>query len=135
MASDFARNLIKIHEGLRLKPYKDTLGIWTIGYGRNLEKGISVDEARELFENDLIEAEVAIVNIFGTDIFSIGEKRVAVLLDMAFMGETRFRKFVKFIDAVKKRDWQEAAKEMEDSLWYRQVGNRGKEDKALIYQG
>lgn len=26
-----------LHEGIRAKPYKDTLGIWTIGCGRNME--------------------------------------------------------------------------------------------------
>ena len=37
---------LKVHEGLRLKPYKDTVGKWTIGIGRNLEdKGITEQEA------------------------------------------------------------------------------------------
>ena len=31
------RALLRHHEGLRLKPYADTTGHWTIGVGRNLE--------------------------------------------------------------------------------------------------
>lgn len=136
MASEFARNLIKTHEGLRLKPYKDSLGIWTIGYGRNLEKGISVDEAREMFENDLIEAEVTIINIFGMEIFGIEERRIGVLLDLAFnLGEPRLRLFKNFIEAVNARDWIKAAAELKDSKWYGQVGKRGPENVELILQG
>ena len=35
--NNFAKNLIKKNEGLRLKPYKCTEGVLTIGYGYNLE--------------------------------------------------------------------------------------------------
>jgi len=38
--------LLVHHEGLRLKPYLDTSGKWTIGVGRNLsDSGISEEEA------------------------------------------------------------------------------------------
>src|SRR5580692_1759060 len=30
---------LRVNEGVRLKPYKDTMGIWTVGIGYNLEKG------------------------------------------------------------------------------------------------
>ena len=36
-------------------------------------------------------------------------------------------KFVKMIAAVKRHDWKGAADEMENSLWFRQVGSRGQE--------
>ena len=46
--------LIK-HEGLRLKPYRDSVGILSIGVGRNLDDvGISEDEAMVLLGNDII---------------------------------------------------------------------------------
>lgn len=45
-------NIIKMlirHEGLRLKPYKDSVGKLTIGVGRNLDdKGITKEEAMHL---------------------------------------------------------------------------------------
>ena len=127
MASTFAKKLIRDHEGVRLKPYQDSLGIWTIGIGRNLEKGISVEECLFLFENDLVEAEITLGNIFGLEIFKESEKHVAALLDMAFnLGEPRLRKFTRLIDAVKERDWTRAAAEAKNSLWYVQVRNRGK---------
>jgi len=37
---------LKRHEGFRKYPYKDTRGIWTVGYGINLEgRGLEKDEA------------------------------------------------------------------------------------------
>ena len=42
------------HEGLRLQVYKDTLGIDTIGIGRNLQdRGISKEELDELDIEDI----------------------------------------------------------------------------------
>jgi len=136
MASTFAKKLIRDHEGVRLKPYQDSLGIWTIGIGRNLEKGISVEECLFLFENDLVEAEITLGNIFGLEIFKESEKHVAALLDMAFnLGEPRLRKFTRLIDAVKERDWTRAAAEAKNSLWYVQVRNRGKTVIELLRSG
>ena len=136
MASTFAKKLIRDHEGVRLQYYKDSKGILTIGIGRNLEKGISVEECLFLFENDLVEAEITLGNIFGIGIFKESEKRVAALLSMAFnLGESRLRKFTKMIAAVKIRDWQEVAKQAEDSMWYTQVGKRSIELVSLIRQG
>jgi len=45
---DFIKKLIQ-HEGLRLEVYQDTLGIDTIGIGRNLEdRGITEQELSDL---------------------------------------------------------------------------------------
>ena len=48
------REQLVIHEGMRLKPYKDSVGKLTIGVGRNLDDvGITEVEALELLENDI----------------------------------------------------------------------------------
>lgn len=119
---------------MKLKPYRCTGGKLTIGYGRNLDdKGISIFEARELLENDIIEAKVAVGNIYGLDIFRVEEKRIAALIDMAFnLGEGGLRKFTKMNTAIKERDWEKAAKEAEDSRWYKQVPNRAKKIIKLL---
>ncbi len=137
MASEFAKKLIKKHEGLRLRMYKDSVGLYTIGYGRNLiGKGISLPEANELFENDTIDAEVALLNIFGPEILRESENRVGALLSMAFnLGESGLKGFFKFVDAVKAHDWELAAKEAEDSRWFAQVGSRGIEICELLEKG
>ncbi len=134
MASEFAKKLIKENEGLRLKPYRCTAGKLTIGYGRNLDdRGISAHEANELFENDLVDAEIALGDIFGLKIFEESESRVAALLDMAFnLGEGGLRKFKNMIEAVKRRDWIAAAEEAKQSLWYKQVGSRAEKIIQLL---
>ena len=50
-----------VHEGLRLKPYRDSVGKLTIGVGRNLDDvGIAAAEARTLCLNDVAAAESAL---------------------------------------------------------------------------
>jgi hypothetical protein len=52
------RDSLKLHEGLRLKPYKDSIGKLTIGFGRNLDdNGIRPNEAAYMLEGDIDEAE------------------------------------------------------------------------------
>jgi lysozyme len=54
--------IVKKWEGLRLAPYKDAAGLWTIGYGHLIKEGevftrINGEEAEELLQHDLILAE------------------------------------------------------------------------------
>jgi lysozyme len=50
-----------------------------------------------------------------------------VLLDMSYnLGKPRLAGFKNMLSAVQQRDFQKAADEMVDSLWYDQVGDRGK---------
>lgn len=56
---------IKRHEALRLVPYKDEAGKWTIGYGHLLKPGewwdrITEAQAEDLLRQDLAEAEAAV---------------------------------------------------------------------------
>ncbi len=56
--------LIKSFEGLRLKAYRDAVGIWTIGYGttRGVQPNMSIseDEAEQFLQQDLNRFEQAI---------------------------------------------------------------------------
>ena len=48
------RDQLIIDEGLRLRPYRDSVGKLTIGVGRNLDDvGISNDEAMVLLDHDI----------------------------------------------------------------------------------
>jgi len=132
------------HEGLRLKPYHCPAGRLTIGVGRNLEdKGITENEAVMLLENDVQECIADLKDIFQDDSEPIDapdttadkenrfdllpESTQRVLVDMRFnLGYQGFRKFKKMIKAVKQQDFHTAAREMKDSRWYHQVGERAK---------
>jgi lysozyme len=81
-------------EGLRLKPYRDTAGKWTIGVGRNLsDRGITRDEALILLDNDVLVASADLDrNIPWWRDLSNGRRRA--LLNMTFnMGWPRLSGF------------------------------------------
>ena len=123
------------HEDLRLKPYRCTSGKLTIGVGRNLEDvGISNDEAAFLLDNDInrVFAELTKnVPSFG----ALDEVRQHVLMDMNFnLGLPRLLKFEKFLAAVEARDFVTAAREMLNSKWATQVGERA-ETLATMMRG
>ena len=131
------KNLTKTFEGLRLKPYKCTAGKLTIGYGRNLEDvGISQAEADMMFERDFAMAESEVkklLRVNGIDWECLIEQRFYVLTDMMFnLGYDRLSKFKKFLYALKKGLYEDAANEMLDSLWAKQVGNRATQLAALM---
>ncbi len=124
--SGAARRMIIEHEGLRLKPYRDSVGKLTIGVGRNLDDvGISEEEALSLLDHDIgnvlqgLEREP----VFHT----LSELRRAVLTDMAFnLGLAGLKEFRLMYAALADADFERAAAEMLDSTWAGQVGRRAK---------
>jgi len=112
------------HEGVQLKPYKCPAGKLTIGVGRNLDDtGISCQEAMHLLKNDIENCEADLMYFFGRDVFlSFPDGRKRALIDLRFnIGPTRFRGFQKMISSVRRGDWTEAAAQLKDSLWWKQV--------------
>ncbi len=113
------------HEGVRLKPYVDTVGKVTIGIGRNLtDRGISDDEAFFLLENDINASIIDLAQRYRWFI-ELDEVRQRVLVDMAFnMGGARLAKFKNMLAAVERGDYKAASVAMLASLWARQVKGR-----------
>jgi lysozyme len=112
-------------EGLELNPYKDSVGKLTIGVGRNLsDNGISEDEAIAMLRTDIARATTDAKSLF-RNFDSLSEVRQRVLVNMAFnMGRKRLSSFRKMREAVESGRYQQAATEMVDSRWYKQVGIR-----------
>jgi lysozyme len=112
-------------EGCRLRVYNDSLGVPTIGVGRNLrDKGISQIEADFLLDNDIAEYSAAVLARIPAA-YRLDEVRRAVLVGMAFnLGLTGLMKFSKLLAAVERGDYDVAAAEMMDSRWATQVGDR-----------
>ena len=113
------------HEGLRLKPYRCPAGKLTIGIGRNLDDcGISEHEAKVLLFNDIRQSEVEAREII-KNFENLSDVRQGVIVNMIFnMGAPTFRKFKNLIAAIETDNYKKAGKEMLDSRWARQVGNR-----------
>ena len=59
--------LIKHYEGLRLRSYRDSAGVWTIGYGHTKgvrpNQRITQQEADKFLKEDLADAEMAVSRI------------------------------------------------------------------------
>lgn len=129
--------LIQRHEGLRAKPYTDTVGKLSIGVGRNLtDRGLSESEVDFLYENDLDIAYMTAKNIIGARFEDLTPRRQAVIVDMAFnLGFGRLRGFVKMITAVQEGRYAEAKAEMLNSEWATQVGGRAKELAQMMLNG
>ena len=146
-----------VAEGLRLQVYKDTLGIDTIGIGRNLEdRGITKEELADLdiptiehvYEYGITEADA--VYLAENDVQIVEEElvrahpcvdrldsvRQLILIDMAFnMGVPRLCKFKKMWAAVECGDYPTAAKEMLDSRWAKQVKGRATKLANAMHNG
>ena len=129
------RKMLIRHEDLRLKPYKDSVGKLTIGVGRNLDdKGITEAEAMLLLSNDIGDA-LSDAKKFAW--FSdLNSPRQDVVVDMMFnLGLTRFSGFKKMIAAIEHGNFPEAADQMLDSKWARQVGLRASELSQMMRTG
>ena len=119
---------IKLHEGLRLMPYEDSLGKLTIGYGHRVTKaeeklfadGITQGMADELFERDFAKAAAQALNISGSKTWAaLNNARRGVIIEMCFqLGMGGVLKFKRMWDALDVLDFYKAADEMLDSLWH-----------------
>jgi lysozyme len=128
-------DILKRDEGVRLFPYKDTVGKWTIGVGRNLDDvGISLDEAEYLLRNDIrkVEADARKYPWYA----GLNDARKAVVLSMIFnMGAEGFAGFKNTIASIAAGNYEDAASRMLRSKWSSQVGNRAVRLAAMMRTG
>ena len=148
---------LRLHEGLELRVYKDSLGIDTIGIGRNLEgRGISKAELDHMdfpsidavYEHGITEADayylasndIAIVEDelarAKPCVYDLDAVRQLIVMDMAFnMGVPRLCKFKKMWNAIHENNFDAASIEMMDSRWARQVKSRAKKLSDAMKSG
>lgn len=117
-------NQLRRDEGLRLRPYRCSAGRLTIGYGRNLEdRGITREEAEQLLRNDVDDLHRELLGL--RQYVYLDPVRQVVLANMAFnLGVSGLRGFRRMLNAISLGDYALAAKEMLDSKWAVQVGER-----------
>lgn len=135
------KQMTKDFEGFRETPYLDTKGIPTVGYGFNISAGgvpqdvargirkMKRPEADKLFEKKYVEAENRAARFAGPQYDALSEDQQAILNDMAYNLGDKLFKFKNMRAAIKEQRLQDVPREMKDSAWYGQVGNRS---KALI---
>jgi lysozyme len=115
---------LKRDEGVRAKPYVDTVGKTTIGVGRNLtDVGLSDAEIDYLLANDIsrVIAQLSTFSWFTTT----DPVRQGVLINMAFnLGVAGLLHFPTMLHCIQAQNWIGAATAMLDSAWAGQVGAR-----------
>lgn len=144
-----ALDIIKSNEGFSYKVYKDSLGIETIGYGRNIktfplsdlelekidsEKGYRKRDAT-LWTYDLIKQ---LDNSLNSKIWynKQNDVRKAVILDMAYnLGLEKLFKFKKMILALNTEEFSNASSEMLESKWSFQVKKRAERLSKILLNG
>ena len=138
---------IGLNEGIRKDVYKDTKGNKTIGVGFNLEDtsnqvaldalGLNRDELKagtrsltdrevnELYKYSSMRA-VKDAIAFDPNLQSRPANVQTAIIDMSFnLGLNKLKKFEKMKEALDANDYNKAADEMKDSLWFKQVKDRG----------
>ncbi|HXQ41753.1 MAG TPA: glycoside hydrolase family protein [Candidatus Udaeobacter sp.] len=109
---DLARLLadLKRDEGLRLKPYRDSVGKLTIGYGRNLDSvGISEEEASTMLASDVARATLDVEGQLPWAA-TLDPVRQRVLVEMAFnMGIEGLLTFQNTLSAIREARWADAS--------------------------
>ena len=112
-------------EGVRLKPYLDTVGKTTIGIGRNLtDNGITAAEAKVLLQNDLFRVANELDRV-APWWRKMSQVRQNALVNMAFnLGLPRLLTFKKMMVALENGNFEIAWAEAMGSKWAAQVGER-----------
>ena len=122
-------------EGMRLKPYVDSVEKTTLGVGRNLsDNGISEAEARLMLDNDITAATKDLNrNIPWWQ--GLPEPARRGLVNMAFnLGWPRLSKFERMLAALELESFDIAAAEALNSTWARQVGEGRAERIAALFR-
>jgi len=122
------KNQLIYDEGVRSSAYKDSEGYLTIGVGRLIDENkggkLSADEIEYLLDNDIDKVINQTIREF--DWYDdLSDIRQEVILNMIFnLGLGGMKKFKNMITALKRHDWEDASREMLDSKWSGQVGQR-----------
>tara|TARA_R100000908_G_scaffold19598_1_gene7592 strand:+ start:81 stop:521 length:441 start_codon:yes stop_codon:yes gene_type:complete len=135
MDLEVLRKQIEADEGCKYEIYLDHLGLPTFGighlvtesdeeYNRPVGTFITTDRVAECFNKDVGTVLEDCERLY-PDFDSLPEEVQLIIANMMFnMGYPRLSKFKGMKAGVDARDWQQAADEMVDSKWYRQVTNR-----------
>ena len=120
----------------RFYPYKDIKGNYTIGYGHYLGRkdsdaskyrnGLSVKEAEKLLKQDLKRTydDFALL-LQRKNAVNLSIEQQRILFEMTFtMGSDKVSTFTQLWKSVQRDNPKKFKREIENSLWYKQVGSR-----------
>ena len=144
MSEDDIKKMIIKHEGIRNRPYQDSLGLWTVGVGHLIGDGKSLppewnrefsnEEVMKMFNDDYASHRLAAQRIPSFD--KLNTKGQAALTDLTFnMGNSWIDKWPMLKKQLASNDMAAAAANLESSKWYGQVGKRAPTVVDLLRNG
>jgi lysozyme len=144
MSEDDIKKMIINHEGIRNRPYQDSLGLWTVGVGHLIGDGKSLpkewnrefsnDEIMKMFDEDYASHRLAAQRIPSFD--KLNTKGQGALTDLTFnMGASWIDKWPMLKKQLASQDVAAAAANLESSKWYGQVGRRAPVVVDLLRNG
>ena len=120
---DLAVSRLRVAEGFRAHVYRDTVGKQTIGYGFNVDSGISEYAAEALLVAQTEERETELKEYWWAA--GLDDVRMSVIVEIAFnSGISSLLHFPKMLAAVGAKDWETAKAELLDSDAARQLPGR-----------
>lgn len=130
------KDRITRHESLHLMPYKDSLGLLTIGVGRCIDKrGITEAEAFYLLDNDIelcrqqIDKQLPWAK-------SLSPNRYGVLVEMCFqLGIQGLLGFKRTLIALQAGNYDTVINGMLASKWHQQTPARAEELAQIMLRG
>lgn len=130
--------LIKLREGLKLKWYKDTLGKWTGGYGHLRVAGdpetFDQKQADKWLEEDLAKARKSALDECEQLPFYTKEL-LDVLVSVNYQLGTEWEyKFKNTFSLMKQGKFNEAAWQVENSLWHKQTPVRVRDLQRALWR-
>ena len=125
---------IKNEEGFRSEPYRDKLGVLTVGYGTDLANGISEKEGDFLLRERFFGNRDSFVALWPPYMEQPIEVQVQ-LADMAYqLGPVGASEFRATLNALEMCDYETAARHVLASLWARQTPRRA-DITAAVFRG
>lgn len=130
---------LKRDEGVVPHAYQDSLGYWTIGVGKLIDKrkgGRLSDAAIEFLLAEDIDSKVADLDKHLPWWRNLSPTRQRVMINMCFnLGIGGLMKFKNTLGMIERGDFEGASKNMLLSLWAKQVGARAQRLSKMMKEG
>lgn len=141
----YAELIIKLEEGWKQREYHCSEGFRSIGYGRKLSNikfetlgnTVAIEKEEIVFVRQRIADIISKLSVNKKIAWcKCNEQRQAILISLAYqVGVDGILKFKKMWSAIEMSNFEEASRQMLDSLWAKQTKNRALRHSKTMKEG
>lgn len=126
---------IREHEGFSATPYRCSAGYLTIGYGTNLDAGITYSQAEALVAEHLRVDMAWLVDTYPW-MDQLSPQRQRAFVEMLYqLGSRTFRKFAPTLEYAQRGEWETVCARLRKTKWARQTPVRVEHVCKLLMAG